>query len=497
MDVTSLLNTSSAARLQRRDSVASSTPSATGGTTAATSTAVPTPSPERTPPLSRRSSSGSRSRSPNPTPNAPRGNRTPWDAGGYSLPILTLDTKSIHIQPRTPPRPEFTVARPGFYRNNSSESPIATDDGLNSATSLDSPKQHKFSDSRSSLCSSSYTTASSSSSCCNNSVSHSRISSLSTVSEFQPLTSLITEISLVDANANANVNRMPLCEGEKPMDATASAAASNFATNYPVLGAIEAPSPTPIHQRQDSGSGSASTGRTSPEEEALILSTDRPRSPSDAVMIRRGQDQGDIAPEEAVSSESALDLALGLSLPISAYAVPHRAEAALFIPHFTARGIWFRSLSVRLESTESPQCSARMTSTHSWLVYTFTKPLCLGAGTSGLQPRAKSDAEKATSHHQLEDFNSFSLARSIGQLDAKLSAACSILSGQLLSRRTRSAESAAPVLGFNVLIKTTSSEGNCETIQEHSRVRRHCTGMTAVERKHGHQDNTEQYRTIG
>jgi hypothetical protein len=228
MDVTSLLNSSSAAQqLQRRDSVDQTpTPSATGGTTAS-STAVPTPSPERTP--SRRTS-GSRS---------PNRNRTPWDAGGYSLP-LTLDTKSIH----TP-----STAKPAFY----SESPT---DALTSA-SPKSPK-HKFSDSRSSL--SSYTSSS------NNSVSHSRISSLSTVSEFQPLATLITEISLD--------NRMPT----DAMDGTTSKSST-------VLGA-DPPSPTPGRAQGDDSSSSGDDREPSPSD---IGRVHRPGSPSDAVMIKRGQ----------------------------------------------------------------------------------------------------------------------------------------------------------------------------------------------------------------
>lgn len=95
----------------------------------------------------------------------PSRSRTPWDAGGYSLP-LTLNVKNAHTSPA--PRP-------------SSNFEATTADG---STSPKSPK-HKFSDSRSSL--SSYTTMSSSNSC--HSRSHSRISSLSTVSEYQPMSS--------------------------------------------------------------------------------------------------------------------------------------------------------------------------------------------------------------------------------------------------------------------------------------------------------------------
>jgi len=231
MDVTSLLNSSSAAAaaaaLQRRDSVSSSTPSATGDTTAA-STAVHTPSPDRTPP---RRTSGSRS---------PSRNRTPWDAGGYSLP-LTLDTKAIPSSPSN--------SRPNFYHN--SDSP--TDCGANASASPKSPK-HKFSDSRSSL--SSYSSSS------NNSLSHSRISSLSTVSEYQPLTALITDISLDGKPAASNGMAEKIEGGPDRL--------SSFDS-------------TPVGATQDDN-------RSSVGGSLHNDSLDRPESPSDAVMIRRGLD---------------------------------------------------------------------------------------------------------------------------------------------------------------------------------------------------------------
>jgi hypothetical protein len=217
MDVTSLLNTSAAAaaaaKLERSDSMdRASTPSATSDSTAY-STAVPTPSPEHTPAW--RSSSTSRS---------PIRSRTPWDAGGYSLP-LSLDVKSIHSS---------SSARPAFYNDSNFDS-LAPG-------SPKSPK-HKFSDSRSSF--SSYVSSS------NNSVSHSRISSLSTVGELQPLTTLLAELP-------------PLDTQKKPSH-----------LKCPVLGDVQPPSPAP---RQMTHMDSA----VNPAD------IDRPRSPSDAVMIKRG-----------------------------------------------------------------------------------------------------------------------------------------------------------------------------------------------------------------
>lgn len=235
MDVTSLLNSSSAA-LQRGESVDSSTPSATGGTTAA-STAVPTPSPDRTP--SRRTS-GSRS---------PNRNRTPWDAGGYSLP-LSLDTKAI----QTP-----STARPVFY----CESPT---DGQ-SSSSPKSPR-HKFSDSRSSL--SSYASS-------NNSVSHSRISSLSTVSEFQPLTNLITEITL-----NSRMSAEKLDSGGLGYQ-TSPPARSPPMSIHSISGDEKPSAPVVYTQRNYSVPFSDDISPTAADPPG------RPESPSDAVIIRRGQ----------------------------------------------------------------------------------------------------------------------------------------------------------------------------------------------------------------
>ncbi|KAK4201407.1 hypothetical protein QBC40DRAFT_60070 [Triangularia verruculosa] len=117
---------------RRTGSIASSTPSATGETTA-NSTAVPnTPSPPGSRATSRRSGSTSPSESVTVTNHR---NRTPWDAGGYSLPLsLSIDTKSIPTG--------------GEYGRPTCQSPPA---------SPSSPAGHKFSLSRSSL--SSFTSA--------------------------------------------------------------------------------------------------------------------------------------------------------------------------------------------------------------------------------------------------------------------------------------------------------------------------------------------------
>ena len=99
--------------------------------------------------------------------------RTPWDAGGYSLP-LTLNIKNAQDSP---------ASRPAF----SSEAPPI--DSTGSTTCSPKSPYHKFSDSHSSL--SSYMTMSSNNS--SRSRSHSRISSLSTVSEYQAMNTFISD----------------------------------------------------------------------------------------------------------------------------------------------------------------------------------------------------------------------------------------------------------------------------------------------------------------
>ncbi|KAK3377885.1 hypothetical protein B0H63DRAFT_228974 [Podospora didyma] len=289
MDVTSLLNSSSVA-LQRRDSVASSTPSATGDTTA-TTTAVPTPSPDRTP--SRRTS-GSRS---------PIKNRTPWDAGGYCLP-LTLDTKSIQ---------SAAIARPAFY----GESPT---DGPTSA-SPKSPK-HKFSDSHSSL--SSYTSSS------NNSISHSRISSLSTVSEFQPIAPLLSDMPLDP--------RMP----QDKLITLRTRNLSGVVDKEPLSTASDR-----LHHDDSAGSATGDLSHTDARP-----SSDRPRSPSDAVMIRRGQD-------DPSATGSPTDVKQDRNSPHSAESSPHlhkRAVSAPDLPPASTAASSFAAYGPVLSQTpESPE----------------------------------------------------------------------------------------------------------------------------------------------
>lgn len=160
-----------------------------------------------------------------------RNSRTPWDAGGYSLP-LTLNVKNGHMSPasKTAYQPEGTPM-----------------DTLGS-TSPKSPK-HKFSDSRSSL--SSYTTMSSSTSC--HSRSHSRISSLSTVSEYQPLSCFGSESTPTERRTSMPENGM-----------------------CPTVVEIQPPSPRRLGMDEVSDAS---------DNDSLMIS-DRARSPSDAVLLR-------------------------------------------------------------------------------------------------------------------------------------------------------------------------------------------------------------------
>lgn len=114
-----------------------------------------------------------------------RSSRTPWDADGYSLPNLTHNPKD-NGQSR-------------LYNNGDGSDP-----NMVMVSPKGSPKHHKFSDSRGSM-SSTYTTLSSSNS------THSRISSLSTVSEYQPLSAYgsdctVTEHRGLSGNENGGMS---------------------------------------------------------------------------------------------------------------------------------------------------------------------------------------------------------------------------------------------------------------------------------------------------
>lgn len=249
------------------------TPSATTGDSTAPSSMAATPL-EKTP--SRRSSDS----------RAPNRNRTPWDAGGYSLSMALDNTKKL------------VQTSPGIRHVLPSSLTSTTPTGASTTTlheSMDlaatapggstSPR-HKFSDSRSSF-SSAYTNASST----NNSVAHSRISSLSTVSENQPLSNLIADFSLLETRISEPcIGGIPggLGQGQGHQHqlklqqysfAKMQASLSQEGDGETERLNFEPESPTPVRARHDMSIGA------SPEPSPR--SPGRAQSPSDAMLIQR------------------------------------------------------------------------------------------------------------------------------------------------------------------------------------------------------------------
>lgn len=211
MNVTSLLNTSGAAQ------------AAQGRLPSHPASVASYEAEERTVPMTTSSE-----------PRLHSGSRTPWDAGGYSLP-LTLNIKNTQ-NPLTP--------RSAFY----TEPPPVDSTG---STSPKSPN-HRSSDSHSSL--SSYMTMSSNGS--SRSRSHSRISSLSTVSEYQALSTFVSDTTT-------------------PRERTMSATDSGM--SCPTV--VEDQPPSPSSRRSRSSEGVSFDHHSSRQSERL-------QSPSDATLSR-------------------------------------------------------------------------------------------------------------------------------------------------------------------------------------------------------------------
>ncbi|WYZ41769.1 hypothetical protein EsH8_V_000664 [Colletotrichum jinshuiense] len=241
---------------------------------------------------------------------APR-NRTPWDAGGYSLP-LTLNTKQSTPQPNTTYYSESDVdqsASASSYDAPSSSSHsrasslsslahemahsanistshiesqlhVATsrrpsmsgdsdaqltarpnlpreDDGQHVTGGFPKSPKHKFSDSHSSL--SSYTSS-------NQSGGHSRISSLSTVSGIQPFTSLLNDVPAFDSKMGEHQQHMVDIQPPSPRT-------------------IGHPDPNSVLDPSMKGPG-------------------RPGSPSDAILITRGMGSNRSSPTDGLSPHS-------------------------------------------------------------------------------------------------------------------------------------------------------------------------------------------------
>ena len=225
MDVTSLLNSGAGLLVEQQDSINQAQSPSVPDRMARSTTPIGTPSPEKTP--SRR----------NTDLRVRIKGRTPWDAGGYSLP-LSLDTKSIQ-----------TSVKPSFYCG---DSPIET----THCASPNSPR-HKCSGSQSSLSSSSSSV---------NSVSHSRISSLSTVSEFQPLNSLLVDITAA----------------EKMADSVTSCPSA----------LLEVSPPSPVLEESSLRPSTNESNSSAGSDHGSSDTLQRSQSPSDAILITRFQGTG-------------------------------------------------------------------------------------------------------------------------------------------------------------------------------------------------------------
>lgn len=197
----------------------------------------------------------------------PPRNRTPWDAGGYSLPINTISSMN-NSMPTTPPQNTH-------YDDSQVETPRSP--------------HHKFSDSRSSL--SSFTSSL-------QSTSHSRFSSMSTVSSaIQPLNTILAESIALDSATKSqplNLESVPL---------TMSHSRSSSSTTQPrgsisptgSLDALALVAEGQLARRQSepstskAGKDNMSAGKEGDIKDAVDKSTslERPSSPSDAILIKR------------------------------------------------------------------------------------------------------------------------------------------------------------------------------------------------------------------
>ena len=289
MDVTAMLNTASMAvamepkleliheRKDRSDEELTDsvqTPSATTGDSTAPSSMAVTPL-EKTP--SRRSSD----------PRAPNRNRTPWDAGGYSLSMALDNTrKLIQTSPGTRHVLPSSLSSTAPTAQGTSATVLENMDLAAVAPGGSTSPRHKFSDSRSSF-SSAYTNASST----NNSVAHSRISSLSTVSENQPLSNLIADFSLLETRISepciggvpgglgqAQGHQHQLKLQQYSFTTTQTSPSQEDASEVERLN-FQPDSPTPVRSRHDMSMGA------SPEPSPR--SPGRAQSPSDAMLIQR------------------------------------------------------------------------------------------------------------------------------------------------------------------------------------------------------------------
>jgi len=199
-------------------------------------------------------------------------NRTPWDAGGYSLPINTLSTapaSSSSTRTTTPPQ----------NMKNTQEHEESID--------IPSSPRHKFSDSRSSL--SSFTSSL-------QSTSHSRYSSSSTVSSsLQQINYIGDIISPISGSKKSSVDfgSLTAMEGTRPRSGTQSwGTISPIDSMEALVLAAEkhSVSQRPLSARQLSNEDSTMSQTTEkpPSPSQIELpARERPSSPSDAILIKR------------------------------------------------------------------------------------------------------------------------------------------------------------------------------------------------------------------
>ncbi len=201
---------------------------------------------------------------------APTRNRTPWDAGGYSLPINTLST---------------VLASSSSKRTTTS--PQSTQNTQEREESIDMPSspRHKFSDSRSSL--SSFTSSL-------QSISHSRYSSSSTVGSLQQVNYIGEILSPISGSKKPSVDfgSLTAVEGTRPSGTHSWGSISPIDSMEALILAAEkhSVSQRPLSARQLSikdSSMSQTTEKLPSPSQIELPPKDRPSSPSDAILIKR------------------------------------------------------------------------------------------------------------------------------------------------------------------------------------------------------------------
>jgi hypothetical protein len=188
------------------------------------------------------------------TRSIPTRNRTPWDAGGYSLPINTIALA-----------PHSTSPQHDNPRHAENQTPT-------------SPKQHKFSDSRSSL--SSFTSSL-------QSTTHSRFSSMSTVNSAHPLTSLSLDgLSPKLRNAPHALELLTIDSRSQELLGTSLSPAGSL-VSLPLVAEHHPFSQQPGQQPSDNAAPISTVKGDSSLSSIQNASPRRPSSPSDAILIKR------------------------------------------------------------------------------------------------------------------------------------------------------------------------------------------------------------------